>query len=39
MLNDVHFTGVEISACEGSMKSVLHRDKYGNEYMEGAMIK
>lgn len=39
ILDADQFTGVEISACEGSMKSILHRDKYGNEYMEGAMIK
>lgn len=39
MLDEEHFTGVEISACEGSLKSILHRDKYGNEYLEGRAAK
>ena len=39
MLNDEHFTGVEISAVENDEIHVMHRDRNGYEYMEGRKVK
>ena len=39
ILDADHFTGVEISAVENGTISMLHRDRNGNEYLEGRKAK